>query len=387
MAFFKRGVFFLLFFLLFSCKSEEKDEDLFKMFGSISEVEDNNSFEKANLVSIEKPILGFLSYHEAGNDCDYYKIEASEKEVSYEMVFSPIPDVDSKITFYDDRKKVLFTLDENGVGEGEKLWEFSFYSEEAYLKVESKIGSNSFNPYVINFTKKTANYSEIEPNNSEKEAIEIRLNETKEAFISPRNDIDYYKTVFDQDGIYDFWVEIETLSNLDVNFIVIEKNTNMIKTINSEGFGGSEISPYLSSNKGEYFIKVSSKINTSDKKPPIYYISLKEQKSKIDDTEYLYEREINDVSEFATELINNVEILGNLYPENDVDWYTFSLHKDPISADMTVSETKGVDFKLEFYQNDKTLFKTVNDNANDKGEQISIKDIKRGKYYLKVSGS
>ncbi|HOV13039.1 MAG TPA: hypothetical protein PK771_02045 [Spirochaetota bacterium] len=382
--------YLILLFILFSflnCKSKNQDDDFLKMFGKMSEIEDNNTFKNANQILIDKPITGFFSEIEKGFDVDFYKIKSTGRDNSYEIVISPVPDVDSKLTFYDEKQKMLFTLDEKGNGEGEKLWEFSFYSDTIFLKVESKNGSNEKIPYVINFIKKETSYSEIEPNNTEKDAIEIKLNQTKEAFISPKSDIDYYKLVFDSEFIYDFYVEIETLSNLDINFIIIEKRSNMIKTINSEGFGGTEISPYLSSNKGEYFIKVSGKINASDKKPPIYYISVKELKSTVDDKEYYYEREINDIEAFSTELISNVELVGNIYPEGDIDWYHFSLFKKPISVDLVISETKGVDFIIELYDNNKNLIKTINNNQKDKGEQTSIKDIETGKYFVKISGN
>jgi len=337
-------------------------------------------------VNIKKPIVGFFESLDNKLDVDFYKIENQKSDNSYEIIISPVPEVDIKATFYDNKRRILFTLDENGEGEGEKLWEFTFFGEFIYIKLESKRGENKKIPYIINFVKKEINSYEIEPNNSEKEAITIKLNDTKEAFISPQSDVDYYKLVFDNNQTNDFFIEIETLSNLDINFIIIEKKYGMIKTINSEGFGGTEISPYLASDKGDYFIKVSGKINPSDKKPPIYYISVKDVKSVNEEKEYLYEREINDYEPLATELINNIEMLGNLYPENDVDWFYFELYKKAISVDLTISDVKGVNFSIDIYDKDKNLIKSTNNNPQDKGEQISLKDVDTGRYFVKIYG-
>ncbi|OHD15374.1 MAG: hypothetical protein A2086_00195 [Spirochaetes bacterium GWD1_27_9] len=372
---------FLLFFIivLFGCSA--KDNDVVKIFGKITDKEPNNLIKNCNLVANDTTIVGFFDVE--NKDKDVYKVSSLIKNVSYEIIVSGVPCVDFKMSFFDENQKLILSVDEEGKGEGERLWEFRNSNNYFYIIIESKNGFNKKVPYVLNFIKKQENATEEkEPNNSEKDAIEIHLNETKKAFLSPQNDIDYYKIVFNDNLSYDFSVEIETFSNIDINFILINKKNQISKVINKPVWGSGEIFQGLNSKKGEYIVKVSGKVDEENKKDTIYYISIKEMPKEKENT--YFEQEFNDDFQDSTELINQGEFIGSFFPENDNDFYKFDLYKKPISVDFSISRVKGVDPIVELYDEKKNLIKTINNNGKDNSEQSSFSNLDVGKYYLKV---
>jgi hypothetical protein len=380
----KQLAILFLALLFFGCSSY--DRDLKKIYNKISDIEPNDDIKHANPVVINDPILGFYNKKEKGkNDIDFFKTRMQSRDTSYEISLTAVPGIDSRIKIYDENGRILYTIDENQKGESEKLWEFYPKGDMIYFSVESKSGYNEKVPYVVNFIKKEeAPAEEIEPNNVENDATVIKLGETKKGFISPKNDIDYYKLKFEDDVIHDFSIEIETLSNVDINFIIINKLTDGYKTINNFSWGGSESYPYLSSNKGDYLIKVSGKIS-DDKKDPLYYITIRELPGVSDDNNGIfYEREFNDTAESSTEIISGNEIIGAFFPEKDSDWYDFELYKKPISVDLSLSRVKGIDPIIEIYDSNKKLLKSVNNVGKDNSAQVSLNNIEAGKYYVRL---
>jgi hypothetical protein len=378
-------IIFILLCFVFACS--EKDKELNKIYSKITDIEpENDEIKNATPVDSNLPIVGFFHDKKSKADSDFYKVIFTDKAASYEVVLSAVPGVNSILKIYSSNKKLLFNINEQLVGESEKLWELIPRDDFVYLEVSEKNGSNEKIPYVINFNKKQENKTEeTETNNIEEDANIIKLNETKKGYISPRDDIDFYKIVFDDEKNHDFSIEIESFSNLDIIFTVINKKTGKEKKINNFLYGGTEIFPFLSSSKGEYVVKVEGKISDVNKKDPLYYISVKElvkvsEKGK--DTNF--EQEFNDDSESVTDIISGNEVAGAFFPDNDEDWFKFDLYKKPISVDLSLSRLKGVDPIIEIYDVNKTLVTKINSNGKDNGEQLSLNNLEAGRYYLKV---
>ena len=208
----KKIVALIIFVLILSgCSSGDKD--LKKIYNKISDAEPNDTAKQASPIIISDPVVGFFD-KKGKNDIDYYKTGIPAKGVSYEVSLSAVPGIDARLKIYNESGRLLYTIDELSKGDSEKLWEFNPKTDNIIFSVESKSGFNEKMPYVVNFIKKEeAPAEEIEPNNGEKDANIIKLGETKRGFISPKNDIDYYKLDFDDEIAHDFSIEIETLSN------------------------------------------------------------------------------------------------------------------------------------------------------------------------------
>lgn len=375
----------LLIILIFSCNKLKEKLLPFKE-ENLVDVEPNDILKKPNEVTSQSPILGF--FNEKGNvgDKDYYKVYFSLKDISYEIIQTAVPGIDTKLTFFSPDGERLFFIDEGAKGESEKMWDYFPSYDHIILLVESKIGFNEKVPYVIEFIPKVdQGIDEIEPNNTLKNAVSIKLDELKKGLISPRGDIDYYKIDIQDDKIHDFSINIETLSNIDINIMLINTEFKKNKYINYSSWGGKEFYPFLSNEKGEYYIKISGNIKTHDRKNPIYYISIDKNYGKETNDDFYFEREYNDNNELATELIDGIYITGIFYPKNDEDWFKFDLFKDSISVDVSLSGIRGVDTIMELYNKDLKKLKIVNEKLKDRGEEISFNGLQKGRYYLKLT--
>jgi hypothetical protein len=67
----------------------------------------------------------------------FYKVNFANKQSSYEVSLTAVPGVDSKLKIYDKNKKLILNIDEQSIGESEKLWNL-IPNDSVYLEVESK---------------------------------------------------------------------------------------------------------------------------------------------------------------------------------------------------------------------------------------------------------
>lgn len=376
--------FYIIIIAFSGCSGKKADIKPFD-YNYLADKENNDTISKANEVTTQNPIVGFYNDKKNIGDKDYYKVYFSIKSTSYMIVLTGVPGIDSKLSFYLPDGNQLFTIDRGGKGESEKLYEYYPNTDYIIIAVEAKTGYNEKVPYAVNFIPKMdQGINEIEPNNDKASAAIIKLGEEKKGLISPKDDVDYYKIVFDDDNTHYFSIKIETLSNIDISFTLMNQTANIDKFINSFGWGDKEFYPFLSNKKGEYYIKVSGSIKSNDTKDPLYNLSVVELPNNDDGKELYYESEFNDNKDLATDIINGTEVIGALFPENDEDWFKFDLFKKPISVDISLSKLKGVDPVIEVYDSNMKLLKVIDQEGEDSGEKALLNDLGSGRYYLKL---
>jgi hypothetical protein len=377
----------ILILFLFSCGS--KYPDIRPFDGKIiSDKEDNDSLKKAIDVNSNLPIVGFFNSKGKGKggDRDCYKVSFALAGISYKIILTGVPGIDSKLSFYSANYSLLFSLDDGGKGESEKAWEYFPSSDTIIITVESKTGYNEKVPYVVNFAPNIkGSVNEIEPNNDKETAIQIRLGEEKKGLILPKEDFDFYKIVFEDDKSHDFNIKVKVYSPFDINFTLYNEKNGSAKFINSYSWSGMETYPYLNSKKGEYFIKVGGVINPNEaNKNPLYSILIEEIDPDMAEKDNYYEQENNDEPEYATEIISGGTTIGAFYPENDADFFTFDLYKNPLSVDVSLSRIREIDPIIEIYDSSKKLIRTINDEKEDQGEKVILNALQKGRYYIKV---
>jgi hypothetical protein len=372
-----------LLLIFFSCFNRDP-MDYLRIYPAIQDKGDNNSFKKAAETDLTDPVVGFIHHPEQKNDIDFYKIRGLTPGASYRITVTPVPEADLILKVYQANGKPLFSVNEKGRGESEVLWEFRPRSDQEILSIESRQGFNDIIPYVINLTRKETSNEEDEPNNNEVQAVTINLDSEKKGYIAPSTDIDFYHITFPDARTYDFSVRIEALSNLDLNFNLINKKTGELKMINSNDWGGEEIFPYLSSSKGDYYLRISGKVSGSNIKEPVYYLSIPRFKPDLSSDEVYTEREFNDTPDKSTTLINETETEGCIFPLKDEDWYAFELYKKPLTADLSVSKVKQLDLKIDIFDSSHQLLHTINKYGKAMSEQISL-NLDQGRYFVKIS--
>lgn len=382
---FKNVIFILCLIVLISCSKNRPD---IKPFDSkfIFDIEDNDTFSRAKEVNSIDPIIGFFDKKNKGGDKDFYRVNLAFSGVSYKIILTGVPAIDSKLYFYTPNYSYLFGIDDNGKGEAEKVWEYYPTTGVIVISVESKAGYNDKVPYIINFIPNIdGSVNEVEPNNDKESAIPIRPGEEKKGFIIPKGDMDFYKIVFDDDKSYDFTINAKVFSPMDINFTVYNEKTGQSKYINNYSWSGMETLPYLNSKKGEYYIKISGNIKPDEvNRNPLYSLTIEKNESGALEKDTYFEQEDNDEIGYSTELLADSTAIGTFYPENDMDYYKFELTGAAISVDISLSRIRGIDPIIEIYDNNLKIIKKVDEGKIDQGEKGILNNLQRGKYYIRL---
>jgi hypothetical protein len=220
--------------------------------------------------------------------------------------------------------------------------------------------------------------------------VEIKVDDEKKGLISPDQQANYYKVVFTDSQIHDFSVELETMSNHDFAFTILndqdEKNEK-VKFINNFGWGEKESYPFLASLKGKYYIKVSANLKPNDNTIPTYTLKLKNASSYFSESNsnFLYEREFNDDKDHATDLPSGKTIVGTLFPANDEDWYKIEIYGFYSSANISLSRIRNINTKIEVYNSNMSLVGS-NSGKQDETNSLLLSNVGRGTYYVKITG-
>lgn len=378
----------LLFFLISCGNSKLYDLKPFDAVNFKDQEPINDHINNPIEVTAQSPIIGYFDNKNNIGDKDYYKVIFPFKGTSYKFIQTAVPGIDSKITFFSASKRHLLLIDNGKRGEFEKLWQYYPNEDSIIMLVESKTGFNKKVPYVIEFyASESSNINEAEPNNRQNEAMEIRIGEEIRGLISPKDDFDYYKVIFDDNEVDDFSIKVKTFSNLDINFSIYDLDNNTFKIINSNGWGQDEYFPFLSNGNGNYVVKVGGNTGSNDRKTPIYSIKLEEISNKINDEETHYEKEFNDESDESTELIDGIVTLGVFYPKDDIDWYKYDVTRRAKSVNLSLSSIKGIKPKIEIYNNNMELLETYDSKSLNENSELLFNNVKKGAYYVKLSSS
>ena len=175
---------------------------------------------------------------------------------------------------------------------------------------------------------------------------------------------------------------MESFSNLDVSLTLVEnisvlspdatsdvEVTRKSCVVNQNGWGGSEVTQYFSSDKSDFYVYVTAKVQSSQKEP-VYYITIETF------SEGSYEREFNNCREDATPILVQEEITGELDP-GDVDWFYFDVLYSGTRAELSLDGISDKRFALDIEKSDGTTIYSGKGTTN-----LSLRDLKSGRYYL-----
>ncbi len=369
----------VLLIIIISQQSCFKKENTLLPYSETIDIEDNNSFFTANSFTISnEPIVGFFNTFENSKDIDFFKINFKGKAGAFRFTLTGVPGVNSKVTVYDINKKLLYSMDERGVGEAEIAWRYYSPYSELYVSIESTFGSNEVVPYIFTIVSEDKDTSvEVEPNNLIDDATFIEPGLNLKGYIVPASDIDYFKLVFNEDGVYDFRVKAESLSSVDLKLEIADVYTEMSVIIDSATAGGTEISQRFGSDKGSYVFKVSGEISDSSKEP-LYYITVETFPSLVNNKSVYYEREFNNTIDASTLLIAGEDMIGTS-EKDDIDYYALNIVNTIEKLNISVDGILDRKFTISVIDaNAKEYYKATGTN------NITIRDLDKGRYYIVI---
>ena len=356
----------ILLIIIISQQSCFKKENTLLPYSETIDIEDNNSFFSANsFIMSNDPIVGFFNTIENNN--------------AFRFTLTGVPGVNSKVTVYDRNKKLLYSMDERGIGEAEIAWRYYSAHSELYVSIESTFGSNEVVPYIFTIVSEDKDkWVEIEPNNSVEEATFIEPGLNLKGYIVPASDIDYFKLAFDEDSVYDFRVKAESLSSVDLKLEIADIDAGMSVIIDNATAGGSEISQRFGSDKGNYIVKVSGEISDSSKEP-LYYITVETFSSLVDNKAVYYEREFNNTIDTSTLLIAGEDMIVTT-EKDDIDYYAVNIVNTIEKLNISVDGILDRNFTISIIDVNAKEYYKARGTSN-----ITIRDLDKGRYYIVIS--
>ena len=357
----------------------------------------NNSIEKANDINVNEHIVGRLVNEE---DIDYYKFKLEQK----------------------GNVRILF--EHQKMDEGKYYWEisllskdeneshYSFKSMDRNAKTESTTIRLPKGTYFLKVTpydysdeeykiqviyEEEDKYYESEPNNEIKYATEIEVNPEKPftGNLETADDIDYYSILIPEKGKIRIDFTHQKVDNDDRlwDIAMMGESEAPITTFGSRGTVGKLSSYYVRVSPGEYIIRVAHDNWVEGYTENDYSMAVQYWQEGTES-----ETEPNNEFRDASDIFQDVPIIGNIQSNEDYDYYKFVLDG---KSDVSLR------FKHEKVDHDYPLW-VVTLHSENEGEPLKNKeesdvfyvkgndpetstctweDLPAGEYVVRVHGS
>lgn len=315
-------VYMLLCSIMFvTCKKE-----------TILEIEPNDTYTQANLITLGKSIDGFINTE---SDIDFYMTEVSEP-VLFDISVSAVKGVNIAFTVWkatDDGIMPLKYVDDMRKSAPERLSGFKVEQGRYYISIshgdkDQRI-KNSENSYTLLINQKDMEGYESEPNDTILSAntmaigVPIRgyyspaFNKMNTNAVNPNREEDWYMFyVEDIPVVCD--VEVTGVPGIETQLDIVDAQGTILFSSNPQGQGVSQIAKGIGlSSAGYCYIMVAAKNYAANNETP--YSVVVTTRSYDNTTEI----EPNNIMHSATPVVTDV-IMGRIYPVGDVDIYNYS---------------------------------------------------------------
>lgn len=213
-----------------------------KIYDRNSELESNNSFEKANIIS-DNIVNGRIN---GSDDQDFYQFIPPFKNKYYKAGCSSVEGLDIVMIIYDNNRNKLFEINNAGAGEAERIPYF-MVKNPIYISISADALSAVESRYTLDIEKfESSEIIEIEPNNT-KIAANL-FNDGITGFINYKNDIDFYllkyqdrqKVKVSLRGVKDGRIKISTTDQLGFIIkskeIISDEETSFTEIFDKKGY-------------------------------------------------------------------------------------------------------------------------------------------------------
>lgn len=186
------------YFLVVGQRGSNADEP-YNLLATVNDIpeneekEQNDNYYSANQIQVNQSIQGFLNPLQ---DEDFFQFKLRNKAV-LKIQVGLVKDVDPYISVFNEKKELIFNLNNTGIAEAEIMPNLGLERGIYYIKLENAVNSNAKdnpdNMYSLLIQNQQMNeLYEVEINNTYQEAKKISYGKTYKGFISPRFDEDFY---------------------------------------------------------------------------------------------------------------------------------------------------------------------------------------------------
>lgn len=247
---------------------------------------------------------------------------------------------------------------------------------ELYLKVADSYRSEGYE-YTLTVNETAASNWEQEANDTKATATVIKANQTKYGNLYSDDDVDYYKYKVDVTGYYSFIFNDTKAEGGRWRITVYDSSLKELESVTNDD-NTLTTNTYNFKKGTVLYLKVSDSYRAEYHEYSLKVIAKKSGN---------WEQEKNNSFKCSIGLKLNTVKYGNLYNEDDVDYYSYTATK---TGSLKTSfkfdaDDVGRGWKVTIYDSSKKEIKTVTDITTDK--TISFKVTKGKKYYVVVKSS
>jgi len=370
---------------LVSCGGKKETVDA--MAPNFEEMEPNNTSEQAQPVTNGTIAKGFINEK---LDQDWYKISIPpDSSTILRAELTGIENINLKLELFDASQNLLLEVDRLKESEPEILTNYELKPGAVFLRVRElwlKSQEKKFNDTLaynlrIHLNEVTANV-ELEPNMKAIKSTLLRPDSTIRGYISPYNDVDWFRLPLPQNGDGYLQLTLSGVENVDLKLKVYDPIEALIYSADDGKKGeGEKISNLGIDFQKEFYYVVVAGDKWQTNETQRYELQAKFIPAKHD-----MEFEPNDRLVKATALVDGDSVLGFIDRGDDVDWYF--IQTNAVESHIAKIEVHGiphVDFKMTLTNELEEPILIVNETGEQENERITnIGLLGNNKYYLKL---
>lgn len=333
------------------------------------------------------PARNLLSTEDSENEVDWFSFEISEswKRQIVHISLSAVPNVDSRLSLFDELGYLVRAANSNGIGEMERLMSVGLLPGSYYVKVESDTTpqKNAKVGYLLRVELSDEQNSEYEPNDRYIFANDVEFSRDIYGYFNPLGDVDWYRMSLYEPDPQVLSIKISPTEDIDPVIELYKSGEELIRTANDRGVDEGEIIKNIGTKEGIYYIKVYNQ-NPERDNPERRYTLVVDREEWQEDEEF----EVNDFLEEANEIIFNGLKRGYISPRGDRDVYTFNVAQGPApleSAEVTLELSPCVllDLAMRVYNEQGVFLEEINNNPAEEGEKETL-FLDEGTYFVEV---
>ena len=347
---------------------------------TLDEIEPNNRREEATALKLGEGIKGLL---QTSNDRDWFKvIVGTQGKNITQMALSGVSGVNLVLEIYDSAGKRLTRYDTGKKGEPESVFNFGVTEGFYYVLVDSR-EFNDTESYTLStdLVGPWQEGTEFESNDTAERANPLKLGQHVQGYFYPDYDKDWYKISPDKTGKTVNRISLSAVLELDTWIEVYDTDGRSRLVRHNRGrVSEPEVIINLGASEEDYYVSVqcpSRKNNKTDQ----YTLIIE----TVGPWEEGMEFEPNSWKEAANTLKLDEVVSGYIYPQRDIDWYSFTVPEPGLDIMVIeVSELEGVNTRLDLLDADGNRLKRMDSGGEGAREMIVRMRVNPGKYYVNV---
>jgi hypothetical protein len=334
------------------------------------------------------PALNSLIAEEAGREVDWFSFsvpDSGERHI-YHVSLSAVPNVDTRLSLYDELGYSIREANSNGVGEIEKLMSIGLERGTYTIKVESAgiPQKNSKVGYLLKVEQVENRNSEYETNDRYIFANDVAFNQDMQGYFNPVGDVDWFRMSIYEPQAQVLSVKISPTEDIDPVIEFHALTEGLIREADDRGIDEGEIIKNVGAQEGIYYIKVYNRNQDKDN-PDNRYTLLVEKRDWQEDEEF----EVNDTLRAANPIVLNGLKRGFISPRRDSDYFSFqvarnpSTPEEPVEVTLELSPCVLLDLAMHVYSGNGEFLEEINNNPAEEGERETLY-LQAGDYFVEV---